>query len=167
MIRDYFRDYEPWIWTYVQIAGKAALGSISWEPALQKEMENQFFLYSQLTWEPDLSWSEFARRFVIRSERKQDAKLTEAYRLALESNAAVTSWGLMTELGVAQDVVQTKGLLGTTLVREKTAALQKMLVSMNIAECSRAEPPAFFDLRWLLAKTLARLQAGEVLGQWH
>jgi len=166
-IRDYFHDYEPWIWTYAQIARKAGLGAISWEPALQRERENQFFLYSQLTWEPDLSWAEFARRFVIRSERRQDAKLAEAYCLALEANAAVTSWGLMTELGHAQDVVQTKGLLETDLVREKTAALRKMLVSMNIADYKRAEPPAFFDLRCSLAKTLARLQAKEILKLWH
>jgi hypothetical protein len=168
MIRDYFRDYEPWIWTYVQKTHEAGLPSISWEPVLQKEIEHQFFLYSQLTWEPNLSWREFARRYVILSKRRLDPDLEEAYSLALEANAAATRWGLQPqELGQAQRVTQTKELLESSAVREKVAALQQIIGSMGIAECKPVKQPVFFDLYWSLAKTLSRLRAGEVLGQWH
>ncbi|MDD5483796.1 MAG: hypothetical protein PHP98_09130 [Kiritimatiellae bacterium] len=165
-IRDYYRDYEPWLGIYVNLARKSALPSISWEPILHREMEQQFFLYSQLTWEPDLSWAEFAGRFVIRSERRWDAKLVAAYCLALEANAAVTSWGL-TDLGHAQGVMQTRGLLETPLVRGKIASLRKLYASMNIADYARAEAPAIFNLRHSLAKTIARLQSGKTLRGCH
>jgi hypothetical protein len=186
-IRDYFRDYEPWIHTYVRIARRAGLASLSWEPALQRELEHLLFFYSQLTWEPELSWSELARRYVLRSERRCDERLIEAYRLALEANAAVTQWGLAPyEPGTAQRVIQTQGLLETTYVRERIAALgdaledwlgapravpvpsqgdrPKRRVSPPVAH---EKPPVAFDLRRSLVKTWRRMQAGEVLGMWH
>ncbi|MBU4200392.1 MAG: hypothetical protein KKE37_12465 [Verrucomicrobia bacterium] len=168
MIRDYYRDYEPWIWTYVQKTRAAGVPSISWEPALHREMEQMFFLYSQLTWEPDLSWTEFARRYVIRSERRLNARLQEAYTLALEANAAITSWGLQPhELGQCQRVTQTRDLLQTKSVHAKIMALQQMVDSPDITRDKVQEAPPFFDLRRSLAKASRRLQAGEALNQWH
>lgn len=168
MIRDYFRDYEPWVQTYVQMTRDAKLPSISWEPVLQRELEHNFFLYSQLTWEPDLTWKELARRYVLRSERRLDDRLAEAYRLALEANAAVTSWGLApNELGCAQRVIQTQGLLETAYVRDRIAALEEAVTSMGLEEEQYESPPVSFDLRRSLVKALSRLRAGEVLGQWH
>jgi len=167
-IRNYFRDYEPWIHTYVQIARRAGLASLSWEPALQRELEHLLFFYSQLTWEPELSWGELARRYVLRSERRHDERLTEAYRLALEANAAVAHWGLAPyEPGTAQRVIQTQGLLETAYVRERVAALGDALAAMGLADTVHEKPPVAFDLRRSLVKTWRRMKAGEVLGMWH
>ena len=174
MIRDYFRDYEPWLATYVRLTRDGArllpghLTSFSWEPALHREIEHEFFLYSQLTWEPDLSWAEFARRYVIRSERRLDPALTAAYRLALEANAALTFWGLKPdEFGCAQRVVQMPGLLATDAVRDRVQALGAAVSGLGLDAGRRAPGPARFDLRWSLAQTAARLQAGRTLGLWH
>ena len=167
-IRDYFRDYEPWLHTYVRIARRAGLKSLSWEPALHRELEHMFFFNSQLTWEPDLTWEELARRWVIRSERRLDRTLIEAYRLALEANAAVTHWGLADyEPGSAHRVVQTRGLLEMASVRERVAALGEALSNLGLANMSWDAPPVAFELRRSLIKTWQRLKAGEVLGQWH
>ena len=167
MIRDYWRDYEPWVWTYVQKARAGGLSSFSWEPALHREIENQLFLYSQLTWEPDLSWGEFARRWVIRSERALDQKLIEAYRLALEINAAVTAWGLLEldKCGVAQRVIQASSRLETQPVREKIAALRDAWAGLGIREIPEATHR--YDLRRSLGMALARMESGKVLGQEH
>ncbi|MBM4045074.1 MAG: hypothetical protein FJ279_08170 [Planctomycetes bacterium] len=167
-IRDYFRDYEPWLQTYVSIARRAKLPGLSWEPALQRELEHLFFFYSQFTWEPELSWAELARRYVLRSERRRDDRLAEAYRLALEANAAVSHWGLAAyEPGTAQRVVQTQGLLETAYVRERVAALGEALRAIGLADATFDAPPVAFDLRRSLVKTWNRMAAGEVLGQWH
>ena len=167
-IRDYFRDYEPWVHTYVRIARRAGLKSLSWEPALHRELEHMFFFYSQLTWEPDLTWEELARRWVIRSERRLDRPLIEAYRLALEANAAVTHWGLADyEPGSAHRVVQTRGLLEMASVRERVAALGEALSNLGLANMSWDAPLVAFELRRSLVKTWQRLKTGEVLGQWH
>jgi hypothetical protein len=167
-IRDYFRDYEPWIRTYVQIARRTRLTGLSWEPALQCELEHLFFFYSQLTWEPELSWGELARRYVLRSERRRDDRLTEAYQLALEANAAVTHWGLAAyEPGTCQRVVQTQGLVEMACVRERVAALGDALADMGLADVACETPPVGFDLRQSLVKTWKRMRAGELLGQWH
>jgi hypothetical protein len=167
-IRDYFRDYEPWIHTYVHIARRAGLASLSWEPALQRELEHLFFFYSQLTWEPDLSWGELARRYVLRSERRRDERLSDAYRLALEANAAVTHWGLAPyEAGIAQRVIQTQGLLETAYVQERVAALGEALAAMGLVSVAHEKPPVAHDLRLSLAKTWHRMKSGHVLGMWH
>ena len=167
-IRDYYRDYEPWIHTYVQIARRAGLASLSWEPALQRELEHLLFFYSQLTWEPELSWGELARRYVLRSERRRDERLADAYRLALEANAAVTQWGLAPyEPGTAQRVIQTQGLLETECVRERVSALGDALAAMGLLNVAHEKPPVAFDLRRSLVKTWRRMGAGEVLGMWH
>ncbi len=167
-IRDYYRDYEPWMRQYVQIASGAGLPSFSWEPALHRELESQFFAYSQLTWEPDLEWAELARRHVIRYERRLDLRLIEAYRLALEANAAVTYWGLAPyETGTAQRVVQNPGLLETAAVRERLSALGETLRALGALDVAPEEPPVAFDLRRSLAKAWQRMSAGQVLGMWH
>lgn len=167
-IRDYFRDYEPWIRTYVEIALRAGLSGLSWEPALHRELEHLFFFYSQLTWEPELSWSELAGRYVLRSERHRDSRLTEAYQLALEANAAVSHWGLAAyEPGTAQRVVQTKELLETSYVRERVTALGQALSALGLTDLVHHTPPVAFDLRRSLVRTWQRMKAGEVLGQWH
>jgi hypothetical protein len=167
-IRDYFRDYEPWIQTYIRIARRAGLKGFSWEPALQRELEHLFFFTSQLTWEPNLSWGELARRYVLRSERRVDERLVEAYRLALEANAGVTHWGMAAyEMGTAQRVVQTQGLLETAYVRERVAALGEVLSALGLADVVHEKPPVAFDLKRSLVKAWKRMKAGQVLGQWH
>lgn len=166
-IRRYYRDYEPWLWNYTQLARKAGLPSISWEPQLHREIEQMFFVYSQLTWEPDLSWADLARRYVLRSKRRCDDKLISAYALALEMNAAITSYGMVPWETVCGRVLQQKALLGVSDIREKTAALDDLLGSMGIAGRFHQEPPVFFDLEWSLSKTLARFLKGETLEPKH
>ena len=156
------RDYEPWIRTYVDVTREAKLPSVSWEPAMQRELEQQFFLYSQLTWEPELTWAECARRYVIRSERRQDPELTEAYRLALELNAAVTSWGIRDdESGVALHVVQPRQWEQTPSFSGKLDALEARLGRLGVGDVARELAPVGFDLRWSLAKAAARLRSGK------
>ncbi len=166
-IRDYFRDYEPWLQTYVQVARRSGLTSMSWEPALQRELEHLLFCYSQLTWEPDLDWAALARRYVIRSERRDDAALTEGYRLALEANALVSQWGASPYDTISQRVIQIPAQLGTAAVQERLAALGDLLGREGWLSAEHADPPVAFDLRRSLVKSWRRMAAGEVLGMWH
>jgi len=167
-IRGYYRDYEPWIRIYLHMARTAGLKSISWEPALHRELEHMFFMYSQLSWEPDLSWSELARRYVLRYKRRMDDRLIQAYTLALEINASITAYGFIPkENAVCGRVVQTSGLLSVPEIREKTAAFNDVINSMGITKRPRIEAPVAFDLEWSLGKTLVRLLKGEVLGSSH
>jgi hypothetical protein len=109
-----------------------------------------------------------ARRHVLRSEQRGDGRLTEAYQLALEANAAVTHWGLATyEPGICQRVVQTQGLVEMACVRERVAALGDALAEMGLADVSCERLPVDFDLRQSLVRTWQRMRAGELLGQWH
>ena len=179
-LRSFYRGWEAEVRTYVSVALSAGIPSISWEPAFQRELEQVYFFYSQLTWEPTLSWAELARRYVLRSERRIDERLTEAYRLALEANAAVTYWGLIQwGPGYGQFVRETvlqpdakTGLLTERAdvlerndVRERLAALRGMLKTIGLLDHKYAEPPVAFDLRWSLVKTLAWLENGEILTQ--
>ncbi len=167
-IRGYYRDYEPWIRTYIQMAKAAGLKSISWEPAMHRELEQMFFIYSQLSWEPDLSWSELARRYVLRYKRRLDERLIRAYALALEVNASITAYGFIPkENAMCGRVVQTGGLLSVPETREKIVAFKGLLDSAGIAERPWAEAPAAFDLEWSLGRTLVRLLKGETLGSSH
>jgi hypothetical protein len=143
-------------------------------------LEQVYFFYSQLTWEPTLTWAELARRYVLRSERRMDERLTEAYRLALEASAAVTYWGLI-EWGpgygqfVKETVLQTDvktGLLGERAyvlersdVRERLSALRGALKAMDLLERKYEQPPVAFDLQWSLLKTLQWLEGGQLFTQ--
>jgi hypothetical protein len=176
-IREFHRGWEPVIRTYVSVALGAGMPRISWEPALQRELEQVYFGYSQLTWEPTLSWAELARRFVLRSERRLDAALVKAYQLALEANAAVTYWGLIAYgpgygAFVRHGVLQTDPLTGQLAeraeladrsdVRNRVAALEAQLRTMGLLDQPRRETPATFDLRWSLVKTLDWLKKGDL-----
>jgi hypothetical protein len=179
-LRNYYRGWEAEVRTYVSVARSADIPSISWEPAFQRELEQVYFFYSQLTWEPNLSWGELARRYVLRSERRVDERLTEAYRLALEANAAVTYWGLI-EWGpgygqfVRETVLQPDAATGLLKERadvlqrrdvlERLSALRGNLRTMGLLDRKYAQPPVAFDLRWSLVKTLAWLENGQILTQ--
>ena len=168
MIRGYFRDYEPWIRTYVDVTRAAGLPGVSWEPALQREIEQLYFTYAELTWEPELSWEGLARRYVLRSERRRDDGLIEAYRLALEANAAGVIFGLQPhEEGKAQRVVQMQELLETPKARGLADALAAKVKLLGIGEAAIGDAPASFDLRRSIAMASARLAGPEILGQWH
>jgi hypothetical protein len=169
-IRNYYRDYEHVIQAYAQQSRQAGLAGISWEAQLQREMENQFFCFSQLSWEPDLTWKELARRYVIRSERAIDQRLIEAYQLAMEANAAVGYWGAGP---TAQGIMQNNKLLETAYVREHLAALRENLFKLGlvdrdnkISEANLA-PPVAFDLRRSLVKTYRRMSASRVSSASH
>ena len=166
-IRDYYRDFEPWLVINADLTQKAKLASMSWEPALHREMEHMFFLYSQITWEPKLTWEQFALRYVIRSQRRLDAPLVEAYRLALELNNNMTHWGLMPGYFAAQSIIQSEDFLATREAQEKILELEASVSSLGIAEGQWPDPPAVYDLRWSLAKVLARMKAGRSLNLWH
>jgi len=160
--RSQSRDYEPWIRTYVDVTREAGLPSISWEPAFQRELEQQYWLYSQLTWEPELSWAEVARRYVLRSERREDPALAQAYQLSLELNASITDWGTRDdEQGVALRVVQPRKRENPPSFLEKLAGLEAILRSIGVPEPDPGTGPPSFDLRWSIAKSLARLRSGE------
>jgi hypothetical protein len=169
-IRDYYRDYEPWVGAYVQATRRAGLASFSWEPMLHRELEQMFFLYSQLTWEPDLSWAEFARRCVLRSERRVHDCLTGAYQLALEANAAAAHCALggyeHYEDEAAQNRLQA-GLLETTFVRERVAALGDALSTMGLLARTYQNPPVAFDLRRSLVQSWQRMKSGGTRGTRH
>jgi hypothetical protein len=179
-LREYHRGWEAVVRTYVSVALSSQLPAISWEPAFQRELEQVYFFYSQLTWEPTLTWAELARRYVLRSERRIDDRLAEAYRLALEANAAVTCWGLI-EWGpgygqfVKETVLQTDvktGLLDERTyvlersdVRERLSALRGVLREMGLLGRTSEQPPVAFDLRWSLVKTLQWLENGQLFTQ--
>jgi hypothetical protein len=166
-IRAHFRDYESWLRTYVQLSRASGLSCFSWEPALQRELQHMLFAYSQFTWEPDLAWGELARRYLIRSTRRLDPALTEAYRLALEANAAVTRWGLSPYDAISQRVIQIPELVGTTEVVDRVAALGDAVRGLGLQARPPDDPPVAFDLGHSLARTWQRLSRGQVLGMWH
>jgi hypothetical protein len=137
---------------------------------LHRELEQMFFLYSQLTWEPDLSWAEFARRCVLRSERRVHDCLTGAYQLALEANAAAAHCALggyeHYEDEAAQNRLQA-GLLETTFVRERVAALGDALSTMGLLARTYQNPPVAFDLRRSLVQSWQRMKSGGTRGTRH
>jgi hypothetical protein len=176
-LREYYRGWEAVLRTYVSVAMTAGLPGISWEPAFHRELEQVYFFYSQLTWEPELDWAELARRYVLRSERRMDTQLVQAYRLALESSAALTHWGLVSwGPGYGQFAKDTvlqpdakSGLITDHVyvrersdVQERVAALRSMLRSMGLADRTRGPAPVAFDLRWSLAKTVQWLTAEQL-----
>ena len=110
-LRDYPKDYETILRHYVVVAKQLGLQSISWEPALQREIEQMYFCYSQFGWEPTVSWNELARRFVIYAERRPDERLAGAYRQLLELDHEVHLWGIPSfgpgyDQGVRQVIVR-------------------------------------------------------------
>ena len=176
-IRSFHRGWEAVIRTYISVALSANLAEISWEPAFQRELEQVYFAYSQLTWEPTISWAELARRYVLRSEHRLDPDLTKAYQLALETCAAVTHWGLIGYgPGYAafdrQTILQTDPQTGQLVersvlgdrpeVRDHLVALRNQLRSMGLLDQPFRGAPAAFDLRWSLVKTLEYLGAGDL-----
>ena len=176
-IRAFHRGWEPVVRTYVSLALAAGMPAISWEPALQRELEQVYFCYSQLTWEPSLPWAELARRYVLRSERRLDRRLIRAYQLALETSASITSWGpiaygpgyatfvrhgvLQTDPGTGQ-LVEQADPVNRPEVRERLAALEAQLRSMGLLDQPPHQAPVAFDLRWSLVKTLDWLKNGNL-----
>jgi hypothetical protein len=155
------RDQEWVIQSYMRESRQAHLSGISWESQLQREIENQFFTFSQLSWEPDLSWKELARRYVIRYERTIDQRLVEAYQSALEANAAISYWG---GGSTAQGVAQNSKLLELPYVRQRVAALGDALRKEGLIDRdgkpadAKLPPPVAFDLRRSLVKTYGRVK---------
>jgi hypothetical protein len=167
-LRAFRRDFEPHIQTYVSLSRKARLAGVSWEPQLQRELENQFFCFSQLSWEPDLTWKELARRYVIRSERALNERLAEAYQMALEANAAINHWSPADQLGTGLFVAENSKLLETPYVRERVAALGDALSKLGLTEADpKSPPPVAFDLRRSLVGTYRRLKSGKVVRESH
>jgi hypothetical protein len=176
-LRNYPDNFEALITYNTSVTRSAKLPSVSWEPALHRELEHVYFCYSQFTWEPALSWAEFARRCVLRSRRRLDTELIAAYRLALEANAALTHWGhaCFNHTCAAQNMMQTllqhneaTGLLGEISyaadrrdVQEKIAELGKALEKMGLIGRTDAPPVRPFDLRGSLVKAYHRLRDGD------
>jgi hypothetical protein len=133
-------------------------------------MENQFFAFSQLSWEPELTWGELARRFVIRSQRALDTRLVEAYRLALEADAAMSPWNAGP---TAEFVMQSDQLAQTPRVRERVAALGETLSTLGLIDRdgrpadASPSPPVAFDLRRSLVKTYLRMKQEAVKSGHH
>ncbi len=166
-LRDHRRDYESHIQMYVNLSRKAGLAGVSWESQLQRELENQFFCFSQLSWEPDLTWKELARRYVIRSERTLNQPLAEAYRLALEANAAINYWEPV-DLGAGLFVAENAKLLGTPCVQERMAALGDALSKLGLNDRQASSPsPAAFDLRRSLTQTYRRMKSNNIPSERH
>lgn len=169
-VREYFRDYEYLIQSYVNQSRQAGLVGVSWETQLHRELDNQFFFYSQLSWEPDLTWKELARRYVIRSERALNDRLVEAYQLALEANAAISYWGAAP---TSQGVVQSNRLLETAFVGERLAALGEALSKLGLegrhdmGRGAKPAPPVAFDLRRSLVQTYRRMKSNKVASVSH
>jgi len=175
-LRDYPDNFEAIITYCTAVTRSAKLPSVSWEPTLHRELEHVYFCYSQFTWEPTLTWAEFARRYVLRSQRRLDAELIAAYRTALEANAALTHWGHMcfNYTSAAQNMMQTllqhdaaTGLLREFSyaadrrdVQEKTAELGKALEKMGLIGRTDTPPVRPFDLRGSLVKAYHTLRSG-------
>ncbi|WP_165230180.1 hypothetical protein [Aquisphaera insulae] len=167
-VRGFHRGWEPVVRTYVAVAASAGLKKISWEPALQKELEPVYFAYDQFTWEPSLSWAELARRYVIRSERRLDPDLARAYQMALEAGASITHWGLIgygpgyaafdrqtiLQPDPASGMLVERRLSESVEFRDRVSALRRQLDAMGLLKGKQPPVPIASDLRWSLVKSL-------------
>ncbi len=181
-IREHPRDYESILRHYVVVAKQLGLPSISWEPALQREIEQMYFCYSQLSWTPTIAWSDLARRFVIYSERRADEQLAQAYCQLLELDHEAHLWGVPAygpgyEQGVRQVIVRpniTAGIMEEVPYYIHRADLQQRikqfgesLQDLGLLDEDFQTPPPRFDLRWALVQAYRRFARDEVQQLQH
>ena len=176
-IRAHPRDYETILRHQVVVAKQLGLPSISWEPVLQREIEQMYFCYSQFSWAPTISWSELARRFVIYCERRPDERLARAYRQLLELDHEVHLWGVPAygpgyAQGVKQVIVRpniSAGIMEEVPyyvhredVRKRIEQFGNTLKDMGLLEMEFKASPGVFDLRWALVQAYRRFARDDV-----
>ena len=137
--RGYCRRWEAVLQTCVSVARTAALRGFPWEP--------------------ELSWAELARRYVLRSERRTDARLVDACRLTHEAGAALTHWGLasggpaMASSSRIRCFSRTPSPASSPATCTSANAPTSGSVSLPFGS-AKGPTPVAFDLRWSIAKSV-------------
>ncbi len=99
------------------------------------------------------------RRYVLRSERRMDARLVDAYRLTLEAGAALTHWGLaswgpaMASSSRIRCFSRTPSPASSPATCTSANAPTSGSVSLPFGS-AKGPTPVAFDLHWSIAKTV-------------